>query len=68
MAFTQTDRDTLAANIATGVLSTRFSDGREVRYQDVDKMIKALAFIDAELAANSTTATPRFALATFPRW
>ncbi|WP_372918683.1 phage head-tail joining protein [Sandarakinorhabdus sp.] len=68
MAFTQTDRDTLAGNIATGVLSARFSDGREVRYQDVNGMIKALALIDGELSAASPTSTPRFSFATFPRW
>jgi hypothetical protein len=68
MAFTQADRDTVAAAIATGAKSVRYADGRQVEYQDGTQLISVLALIDAELAGNSTTATPRFALATFPRW
>lgn len=68
MAFTQTDRDTVAAAIATGALRVRFADGREVTYQSGADLRAALALIDAELAGTSLTATPRFALATFPRW
>lgn len=68
MAFTSADRDTLATAIATGAKSVRYADGRQVEYQDTAQMLQALAAIDAEIAGNSTTATPRFAFATFPRW
>lgn len=68
MAFSQTDRDTIAAAIATGALSVRFADGRQVTYQNSDQLIRTLALIDAELAGLSATATPRYAFATFPRW
>lgn len=68
MAFSQADRDTVATAIATGALRVRYADGREVTYQDGADLRAALALIDAELAGSSATATPRFALATFPRW
>lgn len=68
MAFTQSDRDEVAKAISTGALRVRFADGREVTYQNISDLIRALALIDAELAGASATATPRFALATFPRW
>jgi hypothetical protein len=68
MAFTQADRDTVAAAIATGALRVRFADGREVTYQNGADLRAALALIDGELAGQSTTATPRYAFATFPRW
>lgn len=67
MAFTQADRDTLAAAIVTGAKSVRYADGRQVEYQDTAQMLKALAAIDAEIAGNSATATPRCAFASFVR-
>jgi hypothetical protein len=68
MAFTQADRDTVASAIATGAMRVRFADGREVTYQNGADLRAALSLIDAELAGASVSATPRFALATFPRW
>jgi hypothetical protein len=41
MAFQQSDLDNLDAAIASGVLETRFADGRTVRYQEVEQMIAA---------------------------
>lgn len=41
MAWQQSDLDALDANIASGVMTTRFADGREVRYQSLDHMLKA---------------------------
>jgi len=41
MAWTQADLDSVRANIASGVLVTRFADGREVRYQSLDHLIAA---------------------------
>ena len=68
MAFSATDVSTLETAIATGAMRVKFADGREVTYQTGADLRAALALIDAELAGNSATATPRFALATFPRW
>jgi hypothetical protein len=67
MAFTSVDRDTLATAIATGVLRVRYADGREVTYQSGADLRAALALVDAEIAGNSATATPRHAFASFVR-
>lgn len=67
MAFTQADRDSVATAIATGAMRVRYADGREVTYQSGADLRAALALIDAELAGNSPTATPRVAFATFLR-
>jgi len=53
MAFTQTDLDNIRACIGSGVLETRFADGRMVRYQDLDAMMKAEQRIAASLSASS---------------
>ncbi|MDQ2801392.1 MAG: hypothetical protein M3Y41_01405 [Pseudomonadota bacterium] len=50
MAFQQSDLDTIDANISSGVLLTRFADGREVRYQSLDMLISARRVISAEIA------------------
>ena len=49
MAWQQSDLDALDANIASGVLQTRFADGREVRYQSLDHMLQARRVISNEL-------------------
>ena len=49
MAWTQKDLDTVRANIASGVLLTRFADGREVRYQNLDHLIAAETVISSAL-------------------
>ena len=49
MAWQQSDLDALDANIASGVMMTRFADGREVRYQSLDHMLQARRVISNEL-------------------
>lgn len=50
MAWQQTDLDTIRANIASGVMKTRFADGREVTYQSLDQLLAAEKVIAAALA------------------
>ena len=50
MAFQQSDLDVIRANIASGILLTRFADGREVRYQSLDMLIAAERVISAQIA------------------
>ena len=38
MAWTQSDLDTLKAAIATGALSVRYADGRQVTYRTLAEM------------------------------
>ena len=49
MAWQQSDLDALDANIASGVMKTRFADGREVYYQSLDHMLAARRTISNEL-------------------
>lgn len=56
MAFQQSDLDTLDANIASGVLETRFADGRTTRYQSLDHMLAARAVIRTEIAVAAQAA------------
>jgi len=67
MAFTQTDRDTVAAALATGAKTVQFSDGRRVEYQTGADLRATLAAIDAELAGASASATPRVAYSSIYR-
>lgn len=53
MAWQQSDLDNIDACIASGVLQTRFADGREVRYQSLDHMLKARQVISNELTLAS---------------
>lgn len=41
MAFTQTDLDAIGKAIASGVLSVRYADGRQISYQSTDALLKA---------------------------
>lgn len=41
MAFTAADLANIRACIASGVLSTRFADGRQVQYQSLGDMLAA---------------------------
>lgn len=54
----QTKRDALISSIAGAFESLRSGD-KSVTYQSVDQMQKALAVIDAEIAAVSGTAPVR---------
>lgn len=49
MAWQQSDLDAIDACIATGVLETRFADGRTVRYQSLDHLLLARRTISNEL-------------------
>lgn len=65
MAFTQTDLDALDRAIASGELSIRDSDGRQVTYRSTDELLKARDKVAGILSASSTAATPRHKLADF---
>ncbi len=56
MAWQQSDLDALDANIASGVMRTRFADGREVHYQSLDHMLLARRTISNELTLMSQAA------------
>jgi hypothetical protein len=56
MALQQSDLDALDANIASGVLETRFADGRTIRYQSLDHMLAARSVIQAEIAMAAASA------------
>jgi len=57
MAWQQSDLDNLDACIASGVLVTRFADGREVRYQTLEMLLAARRVVAAQLStAQAVTA------------
>jgi hypothetical protein len=56
MAWQQSDLDALDANIASGVMRTRFADGREVHYQSLDHMLQARRVISNELTLTNQAA------------
>lgn len=53
MSFQIGDDALLESAIKQGALRVRFSDGREVTYQDMDAMIRALALIQSEISKTS---------------
>lgn len=55
--YTQDDLVNIRACIASGVLETRFADGRSVRYQNLKDMMAAERVIAG--AINGASATPR---------
>ena len=59
MAYTQADLDNIRANIASGVLETKFADGSGVRYQSLDEMMRAEQRISAAVTAAAPGAAPR---------
>jgi hypothetical protein len=67
MAFTSSDLDAIKAAIATGELSVRTSDGRQVTYRDLSDLLQAKAAIEAEIASTSACrhSYPRHRLAVF---
>ena len=56
MAYQQSDLDNINTCIASGILTTRFADGREVRYQTLDMLIAAKRVIEAELTVTQDAA------------
>lgn len=68
MPFTQTDLDAINAALASGELSIRSSDGKQVTYRTVDELIRAKRVVEAELAAAATPTLrpyPRYQVADF---
>jgi hypothetical protein len=53
MAFTQADLTNIRSCIASGVMRTRFADGREVQYQSLADMMKAEQRIAEALVASA---------------
>ena len=53
MAYTSTQLADLRAAIAEGVLSVRFSDGRQLTYRSLDEMRRIEASMAAEVEAAS---------------
>ena len=65
--YTQTDLDNLDRMIASGVLSTRFEDGRMVVYRTMDELRQARKAVADQLATASGTARPSYVNPTFSR-
>lgn len=65
--YTQTDLDNLDRMIASGVLSTRFEDGRMVTYRTMDELRQARKAVADQLAAAAGTARPSYVNPTFSR-
>jgi roadblock/LC7 domain-containing protein len=59
MAYTSTQLADLRAAIAEGVLSVRFSDGRQLTYRSLDEMRRIEAAMAAEVEATSSTRVRR---------
>jgi hypothetical protein len=56
--YTTSDLTQIRACIASGVMRTRFADGREVTYHSLDQLIAAEKVIAAQVEiASSTTST-----------
>jgi hypothetical protein len=58
MAWTQADRDALKAAIAKGEKQVAYAD-RSVTYRSLDEMTQALALIESDLSATSSTPRPK---------
>jgi hypothetical protein len=54
MAYTSTQLADLRAAIAEGVLSVRFSDGRQLTYRSLDEMRRIECAMAAELESTTT--------------
>ena len=65
MAYTATQLSDLRAAIAEGVLSVRFSDGRQLNYRSLDEMRQLERIMAAEVEV--TTRRPERILASFKR-
>lgn len=70
MSWTQADVSRLQAAIASGQLSVRLGE-RQVTYQSIEDMLKALDRMQADLAATAAAGKPanrRFAFTTYRGW
>jgi hypothetical protein len=52
--FTQPDLNAINAAIASGELTIRSSDGKQITYRSMDELLKARQAIEADLAAKRT--------------
>jgi hypothetical protein len=59
MAYTSTQLADLRAAIAEGVLSVRFSDGRQLTYRSLDEMRRIEATMAAELESSTNVRIKR---------
>lgn len=59
MPFTSADLAAVNAAIASGELTVRGADGRQVTMRTVDELMKARDAILAEIASTTAGATPR---------
>lgn len=59
MAYTSTQLADLRAAIAEGVLSVRFSDGRQLTYRSLDEMRRIEQTMAAELEPTATVRVRR---------
>ena len=59
MAFTSTDLAAIDAAIASGELSVRTADGKQVTYRDINDLLKARAVIAGDVAASAMPAGQR---------
>lgn len=50
-AFSQADLDRLNRAIASGALSVSYDDGRNVRFRDLDELLRARAIVERSLGA-----------------
>lgn len=59
MAFTSQDLAAIDAAIASGELTVRAADGKQITLRTMDELLKARDAIRADLAATSASARPR---------
>ena len=52
MAYTQQQYNDLVAAIAEGVLSVRFSDGRQISYRSLSEMMNLKSVMEEELGVS----------------
>jgi hypothetical protein len=64
VAYTQDDIDRLKAAIAQGIRRVRSSSGREIEYQSVADMERAIAAMERELAEEPL---PNYRVASFSK-
>jgi hypothetical protein len=67
MSYTAEQLAELRASMASGVLKTRFSDGREMTFRSLAEMQQLERIMAAEVEANSQTRPVRRIYQTFQR-
>jgi len=67
MAYTSTQLADLRAAIAEGVLTVRFSDGRQLTYRSLDEMLQLERKMASEVEATATLAPAKRIYTSFQR-